>query len=453
MSDAAVGMRARWPDRAVVWGAVLLLATVPLVPFRYLLLPDLLPSVLQRGVQFAPAVVSGLLAAVWLWWRRGQWISAMEGVPLAVPVVALLLTGVVSSVGAREPVVSLAKTVYYFVTGGMLYLVLVDTLKARGRARVPLYVLLGAAYVAAVAGVLEFALGESLVYGRCFAPENEAYRRLIPDPWFGRRIVSTIGHPGVLGSYLMLVLPISVSATLRADRRRVQAILAAGSLVVLAGLVLTFSRGAWLAALVSMGVYLKLRGTRHLLALPLVAAVLVAVVLGFGGVSEVVTERAADAYENYVLNFTSTTRGAAYAYAATIANTHPLTGLGTGMYRFAAYDLRRTLDVATPLGVLDTPDNMYLVWLAENGAMGLCAAVYMLAALLRHLWRAGKVQADPVRRDLAWGAIAAVAGLCVNMLTVDVLYFHVTRTAFWIMMGVMVGMVAPEGSMANDRHD
>ena len=175
----------------------------------------------------------------------------------------------------------------------------------------------------------------------------------------------------------------------------------------------------------------------------MLGAVLVAVVLSFSGVSEVVVERAWDTYQNYVLNFASTTRGAAYAYVGTIANRHPLMGLGTGMYRFAAYELRRTLDIATPLGVLDTPDNMYLVWLAENGAMGLCAAVFVLAALLRHLWRAGKTHRDCVQRDLTWGFMAAVVGLCVNMLTVDVLYFHVTRTVFWITMGLMVTLVVP----------
>lgn len=435
----------------IIWGLAFLLVSVPLVPYRYLVLPDFLPAALLRPVQYVPAVVSALLAVVWFWRRRRQLSATVESVPLAIPVLALLLTSVLSSVGAKQPLVSIAKTLYYFLTGGLLYLVVVDGLKTRQRAQMLLYVLLGSAYVAAVFGVLEFALGHSVLYSRFFAPENDAYRRLIPDPWFGRRIIGTIGHPVVLGSYLVLVLPVSISAALSAKNWRARAFLSVGTLSVLAALVLTFTRGAWLAALISLGVYLKLRGTRHLLALPLVVALLVAAVLSFSGVSEVVVERALDTYQYYVLNFASTTRGAAYAYTATIANKHPLMGLGTGMYRFAAYDLRRTLDIPTPLGVLDTPDNMYLVWLAENGVMGLCAAVFVLAALLRHLWRAGKVHGDCAQRDLTWGAIAAVVGLCVNMLTVDVLYFHVTRMVFWIMMGLMVALVVPQESGVGDE--
>jgi len=453
MSDVADRTRWCWLEASGVWGVACLLVTVPLVPYRYLYLPDFLPSVLLRPVQYAPVMVCALLGVGWLWRRRGQLALAFERVPLGIPVLALLLAGVVSSVGAKEPVVSIGKTLYYFLTGGLLYLVLVDTLKVRQRTQALVHILLGAAYVAAIFGVLEFTLGHSILYSQFFAPENETYRRLIPDPWFGRRIVGTVGHPAVLGSYLMLVLPVSVSATLNAKNWRVQAILSAGTVSVLAALVLTFSRGAWLATLVSVCVYLKLRGTRHLLALPLAGAVLVAAVMSFSGVSEVVVERGWDAYQNYVLNFTSTTRGAAYAFVAAIASRHPLMGLGTGMYRFAAYDLRRTLGIATPLGVLDTPDNMYLVWLAENGAVGLCAAVFVLAALLRHLWRSGKAHDERARQDLSWASIAAVVGLGVNMLTVDVLYFHVTRTVFWIMMGLMVAIVAPAGSGGDGRGD
>ena len=37
------------------------------------------------------------------------------------------------------------------------------------------------------------------------------------------------------------------------------------------------------------------------------------------------------------------------------------------------------------------------------------------------------------------------------MLTVDVLYFHVTRTVFWIMMGLVVALVVPRESGVGDE--
>ncbi|MEW6756316.1 MAG: O-antigen ligase family protein, partial [Candidatus Latescibacterota bacterium] len=163
----------------------------------------------------------------------------------------------------------------------------------------------------------------------------------------------------------------------------------------------------------------------------------------FSRVSDTAAARLHDAYQSYVLNFASTTRGAAYGYTAVIADRHPLTGLGTGMYRFAAYDLRRELSIPTPLGVLDTPDNMYLVWLAEGGAIGLVAALYALVALARTLWRSTRDAASPVLRSLGWGFLAALAGFAVDMLTVDALYFPTLRTTFWALAGVAVALLRP----------
>jgi putative inorganic carbon (hco3(-)) transporter len=430
-------------------GFAFLLMSVPLLPFRYLFLPDWAPGVLVHLVHYTPVGVSLWVGILWYGQRRKRVAEALSHTPLGWPVGAVLLTGIVSSLGTNQPLVSMAKTLYYFSTGGLLYLVLVDLLDRRERVRLLLYLFLVTAYIAAFYGLLEFATGQNLLYSRFFSPENEAYRRLIPDPWFGRRIVGTIGHPVILGSYLVLVFPISLSVALNARKRWQQAILLVGTLNVLGALLLTFTRGAWLAVMVSIGIYLKLRGTKHLLVLPLSLAVLAGVVLSFSGIGEVVEERFQDAYDNYILNFTSTTRGAAYGYVAAISAKYPLMGLGTGMYRFKAYELRKTLDIPTPLGVLDTPDNMYLMWLAENGAMGLVAAVYVLALLFRELWKAGKRETDSARQDLAWGFIAAFAGLCVDMLTVDVLYFHVTRTIFWIVMGIAVVLFIPKPQTAD----
>ena len=189
-----------WPDSVVIRSLGFLLVSVPLVPYRYLVLPGFLPSMLLRPVQYVPVIVSVLLAAVWFWRRRRQVVPALMSVPLAIPVLALLLTGMVSSVGGKQPLVRIAKTLYYFLTGGLLYLVVVDALKVRRRTQMLLCIFLGGAYTAAVLGVLEFALGHSVLYSQFFAPENEAYRRLIPDPWFGRRIIGTIGHAASSGS-------------------------------------------------------------------------------------------------------------------------------------------------------------------------------------------------------------------------------------------------------------
>ena len=212
-----------------------------------------------------------------------------------------------------------------------------------------------------------------------------------------------------------------------------------GTLLLAAAILFTFSRGSWLAVLVSIGVYLKLRGTRYLLVFPLVLCILMMVLLTLSGSTDIFIERIQNAYDQYLLNFASTTRGQSFGYVAAISAEHPLLGLGTGMYRFEVYDLRNKLNIPTPLGVLDTPDNMFLIWLAENGTLGLCAALVVMAGLLRYLWqRAAEEGVNWVTRERLWAFIAAFTGFYVNMLSCSALYFPVTRIVFWIMAGMAV---------------
>ena len=427
-------------ERVTLWGFVFLIVSVPLVPYRYLTLPAWAPYFAGTVLHHLPTVASVLLCGFWLW-RLSDFRT--DQLPLGGQLSALLLAGLLSSVGAREPVLSVVKTLYYFVTGGFLFIVLVDMVRQRNHGGTLLYCLLGSGYMVALYGIVEFATEGDMLYSGFFNMDNAEYRRLVPDPWFERRIMSTVGHPVVLGAYLALLLPISVAAATAFSKRRMQVVLSLGTASLAAALLMTFSRGAWIAAAVGVGVLLLLRGSRRLLMQAAAVTAISAILLTATSVSKVAEERVKDAYQSYVLNFGSTTRGAAYGYAAVIANREPMMGLGTGMYRFAAYDLRRELDIPTPLGVLDTPDNMYLMWLAENGGIGIVAAVYVFVVLLQALLRWAKEETSDARQLLSFGFIAAFVGFMVNLLTVDALYFPMIRTVFWIVAGVAVVIARP----------
>ena len=426
----------------------LLLATVVLIPYRYLVLADFIPGFLQTLVRYVPALLSVLIILGWCWCRRDNLRGILSATPLGVPVAVLFLAGVMSSLGAEKPLLSLSKTGYYFLTGGALFIVVADLFASLRRPQIGLYIFVFTAYIVSLYGIAEFFAELNPLYYRVFNVENEMYRHLIPDPWFGRRIVSTLGHPVVLGAYLVLAIPLSFALLSNARVFFLKAVFLFGSLSLLGALGLSFSRGAWVAVLISMGIYLQLRKTRHLLLLILVSVLALVAILGFSDdFSRIFMARIQDAYAEYVLDFASTTRGQSYGHVAAITSTHPLMGLGTGMYRFAAYDLRRTMEIPTPLGVLDTPDNMYLVWLAENGALGLGAAAFLLAALFSLLWRATQVENDDARKELGRAFIAAFAGFCVDMLTCDALYFHVTRVVFWMVAGVAVALLVRTGDV------
>jgi putative inorganic carbon (hco3(-)) transporter len=432
-------------ERTVLFGLGFLVVTVPLIPYPYLSVPGA-PDPVVMILRHLPTLVCLLLSGPWLWRCRVGFLRKMSHLPLAWPIGALLLTSLLSAAGARSPVLSVVKTFYYFATGGLLFIVLVDHAQRRDQGRILFWCLLGTGYVVALYGIFEFATETNLIYDALFSLENETYRRLVSDPWFERRIVSTIGHPVALGAYLSLLLPLSISVASAVTSWLQRTILSLGTLSLGAALFLTFSRGAWLAGIIGVGVLLLLRRNRRLFLMTIVVTALSTGVLWSStSVSKVTVERARDAYQSYVLDFGSTTRGAAYGFAAVLANREPMLGLGTGMYRFAAYDLRRETDIPTPLGVLDTPDNMYLMWLAENGGIGLVVALYVLVVLQQLLWRSSRQGFSVSGQLLSCGFFASITGFLVNLLTVDALYFPTTRIVFWILAGLSIVLVQSLG--------
>ena len=188
-----------------------------------------------------------------------------------------------------------------------------------------------------------------------------------------------------------------------------------------------------------------------MLLLLILVVVFAAGILSTRAVSGMAERRLKEAYQSYVLDFGSTTRSAAYGFVSVTANRRPSTGLGTGMYSLAAYDMRLELEIPTPLGVLDTPDNMYLMWLAENGGIGLVAAVYVFVALLKTLRRWARQETSDARQILSFGFMAALVGFMVNLLTVDALYFPLVRTTFWIIVGVAVVVARPVASASEGK--
>ncbi len=104
--DRVQGDRLVMLPRLFDWSFAFLLITVPLVPYRYL--PDFGPPLVMLGVRYAPVGVCLLIGALWGWRRRRRLTETLGELPLGWPLVALLLTGLVSSLGAERPLMSVA---------------------------------------------------------------------------------------------------------------------------------------------------------------------------------------------------------------------------------------------------------------------------------------------------------------------------------------------------------
>jgi len=439
--DTRLNILDRWLISCLNILLVFLLVTTLLIPYRFLNFPEI-PSLFGPLIRHFPFVVSVGIGVLWCVLRRNEILKCLNRIPLGFAVVGLLGAGLLSSLGSDKVAMSLAKDIYYFVTGGLLFLIAGDVYFKNNNARRLILLFVCSGYLVALYGIFETWVGNDIVFGRVFSPENEIYLRMSPDPWFGNRILSSIGHPVFLGGLLVMVLPISFSFFVLEKRLIWKIGFLIGSLTLFIALILTFSRGAWVAGFIAGISYLFLRGVRpvwYVVSLGVVAAGVFVILFSFGGMTDVFTSRITEAYELYVLDFASTSRGKALGHTVDILAQSPLMGVGTGMYRFKAYALGR--DVLWP-PTLDTPDNMYLLWIAEHGVIGLFFVILFMAQFYRLFSIRLSIKGCGSHDELVIGLGACFIGFFVNMLTCSALTFPTTRIVFWILAGVSTALIS-----------
>jgi len=219
------------------------------------------------------------------------------------------------------------------------------------------------------------------------------------------RAVGTFGASDVMGMATVvsfgLVCAVGLALGRATGRERWTA--AACAVALLPPLALSFSRGAWIATVVTVTVQLALAGPRRALRVG-AAAVAAGVVLvgGWGGATAMLQERfdsitrVADAPDQSV-----TDRYTMWAAATDMWRERPLTGVGLKgfpEYRdgHASLALSSGSDTAGAGAAfrrqpLLSPHNMYLLVLGEQGLLGLLGLaggwLALLVCALRNLWR------------------------------------------------------------------
>jgi O-antigen ligase len=254
-------------------------------------------------------------------------------------------------------------------------------------------------------------------------------------------------HPNVLADYLAFVLPcgIAIMAFGRGAIGRGRWLAALLTLSGLVVLVLTLSRGGWVATGVALMVMLAAGASKGLVAMRQVFAVT--------GALACILAVIAIAYPFAYLRITEPDQRSGEArlamidQALLIIQRNPVTGVGFGGYNRAAQNnipesyshLGPTFREQLLTGVVH---NKYLLLTAEHGLVGLAL---FLVILWRHIalffrqpaWRRG------INGAVALGLTGAVAGQCVFFLF-DHFYLDVRMELLWLSFGILNGLARIE---------
>lgn len=274
------------------------------------------------------------------------------------------------------------------------------------------------------------------------------------------RAAGTFLQPNPYGGYLGLLLPLAYGIVLTTWRDAWQAIragrlggaalwalAAVAGCAMLAGLVMSWSRGALLGLVAGLGLVVLALGRRAWM--PLAALALALALVGPGALSILpgdllgrVTETVTyvnmpdlTAIEITDANFAVIERAAHWLAAWRMFSTRPWTGVGTGQYAtvYPSVALPRWTD---PLG---HAHNYYLNILAEGGLLGLGAYLAFVGVALAGAWRAVRGSAGWAR-GLAIGALGMMGHLLAHS-AFDNLYVH----EMYIVVAMLLGMIAQPG--------
>jgi O-antigen ligase len=192
---------------------------------------------------------------------------------------------------------------------------------------------------------------------------------------------------------------------------RIDPLMTAVLALSLAALMLTISRGAFFATLIS-GIGLCLFLIRGKVSLPILIGIGVAGLLGVAILFA--TPMAGILARLDTLNDDATVRATIFESHFKFAINQPVFGVGLGGFNTANADIV-TADNYTALAVIRAMHNVYLQWFEETGAVGLLALVLLNLSILVPMFRAAGRRSQMGGR--IWGVLGGYAVFLLHGLT------------------------------------
>ena len=298
--------------------------------------------------------------------------------------------------------------------------------------------LLASTLAVCLIGLFQYVVGIDVIEQRWIDSEQ--------FPELKTRVFSTLGNPNVLAAFLVMSTGLSLGWSAdTGDRRRRVALLIVAALSVVC-ILLSYSRGAWLALGV-MGLFLLLSGRRPGWRSMLAAAIALGVLAYWAQDSLLPRFRSILGMFNPA-DSSVALRWALWESTRAMIDEHPWLGLGWGSYRFVypEYDFF----VQNPSVIIYHGHNTLLSFAAEVGLPGaiLFAAAWLVAAIrvLRCGWR----HDGTGEAVLCFGLLLALTGMAAFSLTDHVL-FNIQVTAVFCSLLALAGVASTDSAEQTER--
>jgi hypothetical protein len=406
------------PRAATLLFIGVLYANVPVVAMNFHGVPDMLATA-------GPLLLLGIPFMSYLVFRRADPVVT----PTLFWMVAYLVVQLISAAIAVSPDAAAEVVAVYFSEGLILYLLLTNAVRDWQTLRAAVATLV---VVGALLGGLSIYQELTSSYRNQFwgfaqTAEEAQVERL--DPGAQPRLAGPIGESNRYAQVMQMILPLALFTFLTAKTRRGRLLAAAAGIAILAGMLLTFSRGAGVATLVLIAIAIGLRYVRLRHSVVVAAALAVAVTLfapgyverivSLEGVSALVSEGGGDT-DNAILG-----RATSNLAALNVFVDYPIVGVGPG--QFATY----YLEYGNELGLRFREEprrahSMPLEVAADTGILGVLTLGAVFGTTLLGLWRARRAWLTRNPEYAAWSTafILAITGYLLTGLFLHLSYMR-----------------------------
>ncbi len=428
-ADPNPPLEVRLIDIAATALVVVLLVAAVLYPENYM--PDTLKLGSQRLLPLTllmPLVI--VMAAAYLWRTRTALRPGLvDGLLLAYSVyfIARNITGPFA--GATLKYALLGLGIFYLLTlisrKGELLEVIGITMMAL-------------VCLTAVLGLLEYAVGRNITYSAFLADT-------VPEPASGvHRSGSTLAHPVAYGAFLVQMLPFCLMFWLSGARKNTRILGCVSSVLAVTAAFFTFTKGSWftvgLILLVAAFFLLRRRGVKGVY--PVLALVLVALAVTAAFWQETSSETSERMFGSVNMRI----EGWKGAYSGIMDNFMFGVGLRQGRQELLKYcEFCRKFH--EDIGRVKPVDNNYFNLFLEQGVIGFLLWLALIAALFVEGTRALKARAGPVSKPWMIASIASLAGILINAVTFDAMLIWPIFVIFWIVTGILHGLVWRSGAV------
>jgi len=365
--------------------------------------------------------------------------------PLNLPILSFMIVCVLSLFWSNSPMVSLLE-LPLFLAGPILYFIIANNIKSKHQINHLLTSLLVFSSLLGIYGIFQY-------QGIDFAFWKANIGR--------QQVFGLFGNVNYFAEYLIVPLPLAISLFFATRNRAHKIFLLVGILAMGGSIILTFTRGSYLAigisSLFMFLLYLTSQGKGFIkehkkififiLALIILVTFLFALPNPLNKPGTVISKiKSRISISQFTKGSSLKRRAAIWGFTVLMIKDHPLLGSGLGTFKYNSLSYQAKFFEQGenrrlyPYGIADKVHNEYLQLWAELGILGLGIFLWVIITYFNYGIKLLKRIKDEYKQGIVIGLMGGVVTVLIDSIFGFPLHLPATLVLFWLVLGLTMSM-------------